>query len=78
MEELYTKVHAAIRAKPAHTKKAKAAKVVHKMVGKKPKCVFQDSKGRKWRRDKKGDNALKKKIRDGVMAQIRKTYGIKQ
>jgi len=47
------------------------------MVGKKPRCVYQNSKGGKWRRDKKGDNAMKKKIREGVMAQIRKTYGLK-
>merc|ERR1712054_638885 len=46
IEDCYTKVHAAIRAKPQHTKKAKATKVTHKMVGKKPKCIFQDSKGR--------------------------------
>ena len=76
MEELYTKCHAAIRAKPAHEKKAKATKVVHKLV-KKGGNLMQDSKGNKWRRDRKGDKALKAKKLAGVMAGIRKAYGIK-
>jgi len=77
MEELYVKVHAGIRAKPAHTKKAAAAKPTHKIVTKKPKAVLQDSKGRKWRRDFKGDKTLKSKVNSGVMAGIRKQFGIK-
>merc|ERR1719454_1402436 len=63
MEELYTKVHAGIRAKPAFTKKAKAAKVTRKITQKGPKQITQDSKGRKWLRHIKGDVAKKMAIR---------------
>jgi large subunit ribosomal protein L5e len=77
MEELYTKVHAGIRSKPAFTKKAKATKVTRKMIGKSPKMVFQDSKNRKWCRLVKGDEAEKKKVRSIVLAGIRKEYGVK-
>lgn len=61
MAELYTKVHAAIRAKPAFTKKAKAAKPTHKSVVKAGKAVFTDSKGRKWLRHVKGNTEVKAK-----------------
>jgi large subunit ribosomal protein L5e len=68
MEELYTKVHAAIRAKPAHTKKAANTKAVRKVVQKGPKQICQDSKGKKWLRYVKGDSATKAKTRMVVMA----------
>jgi len=76
MEELYTKVHAGIRAKPAHTKKAKAAKVTRTIVVKGPKQVSQNSKGKKWLRYVKGDVATKVKARQAVMEKIRKQFGV--
>ena len=72
MEELYTKVHAAIRAKPAHTKKA-AGKPVRKVVTPAPEAVFADSKGRKWRRQAKVASSVKRERIAKLMAQIKAT-----
>lgn len=58
--ELYAKVHAAIRAKPALTKKPKNAKAVRKTVSPKPNLIETDSKGRKWLRSFKVASSVKK------------------
>jgi large subunit ribosomal protein L5e len=72
MEELYVKVHAAIRAKPAFTKKA-ASKNVRKVVQAAPEAIFQDSKGRKWRRQAKTASSVKRERIAKLMAQIKAT-----
>lgn len=73
MPELYTKCHAAIRAKPAHTKKA-ASKAVRKVVSAKPALVQQDSKGRKWLREHKTASSVKKQRIAKVMEQVRARF----
>lgn len=52
LEDLYTKVHAAIRAKPDRVSAKKNAKPVRKIISKEGDKVRiqQDSKGRKWER----------------------------
>ncbi len=72
MEELYTKVHAAIRAKPAYAKKA-ASKFTRKSVKPAPEAVYADSKGRQWRRQFKTASSVKKERLAGLMAQIKAT-----
>jgi len=76
MEELYTKVHAGIRAKPTFTKKAPAKNPTRKITQKGPKQITQDSKGRKWLRCIKGDVAKKMAIRKQIMEKIRKQFGV--
>lgn len=49
-EDLYKKVHAAIRSKPERAKRAGNAKPTRKVVQKGFELVQQDSKGRKWLR----------------------------
>ena len=73
--ELYTKAHASIRANPAFSKKTDG-KPVRKVVTKAPGLVQQDSKGRKWLRQKKEAQSIKKeriaKVIAGVRAALKK------
>jgi len=51
-EDIYTEAHKKIRANPLREAK-KAAKVTRKVITKAPLLVQEDSKGRKWLRNKK-------------------------
>lgn len=72
MEELYTKVHAAIRAKPALVKKAES-KTTRKVVIAAPEAVYADSKGRKWLRQAKTASSVKRERIAKLMSQIKAT-----
>lgn len=73
MQELWTKTHAAIRAKP---EKQKAAEKKHTRteVQKRPNLVFQDSKGRKWLRAKKTSSAAKKQRIAAIIAKVKASF----
>jgi len=73
MQDLYKKVHDAIRADPARKSK-KNAKPTRKVIGKAPQLVQQDSKGRKWLRLKKTSSDVKMAKIKKVIEAVKKRY----
>ena len=69
--EIYAKIHAAIRAKPAQTKKAKNAEAVRKTVTPKPSLVETNAKGKKWLRQFKVASSVKKERIAKFMAALK-------
>jgi large subunit ribosomal protein L5e len=74
IQELYTKAHVAIRANPTKVKKAGNAKPTRKVVTAAPSLVQQDSKGRKWLRQKKTSSKAKKERIANLIAKVKATY----
>ena len=70
--DVYKKAHAAIRADPSFKKKEARKNAVHKTD--KFKTIYADSKGRKWRRDRKTSKNDKRKA---AMIKIKKALGAK-
>ena len=66
-ESVYKAAHAAIRKNPARTKVARKNKPVRKEVSPRPQLILQNSKGKKWLRQKK---IGKEKRRERVNAKI--------
>jgi len=69
--EIYAKIHAGIRAKPAQTKKAKNTKAVRKTVTPKPSLVETNFKGKKWLRQFKVASSVKKERIAKFMAALK-------
>ena len=70
-EDIYTAAHAAIRKDPSRAAKAKKAAPVRKVIQKAPTMILQNSKGKKWLRQKK----ISKEMREQrVAAKIQKIY----
>lgn len=59
-EDVYTAVHAAIRKNPDRVKPAKKNQPVRKVVQAAPTLIMQNSKGKKWLRQKKISLTLRK------------------
>lgn len=74
--DVWTKVHAAIRANPDRLSK-KNAKPTRKVVSKAPALVQQDSKGRKWLRAKKTDKKVKAQKLAAIVKKVQARYGKK-
>lgn len=73
IQELYTKTHAAIRAKPQAADKAKKP-VVRKEIKPRPQLTFQDSKKRTWTRVKKTSSAVKKERIAQLINKVKASY----
>lgn len=73
-EDLYTKVHSAIIAKPERQKKAGNKKPTKTVVTPGNARVFKDSKGRKWIRHFKLNNAQRKEKVNAKMEAALKAY----
>ena len=68
-ESIYKAAHAAIRKSPARAKDAKKNKPVRKEVQARPTLIMQNSKGKKWLRQKK---ITKEQRRERVNAKVQK------
>jgi len=75
--DVWAKVHAAIRADPKRAAK-KASKPTRKVVTKAPQLVQQDSKGRKWLRERKTPSKVKQEKVKKMLDIIQKKYGKKK
>lgn len=73
MQDLWTKTHAAIRAKP-EKQKAAEKKPVRTVVQKAPTLIQQDSKGRKWLRAKKTSSSAKKQRIAAIIAKVKASF----
>jgi len=73
MQELWTKVHAAIRKDPSRVKKT-TGKPVRKEVQKAPAQVWQNSKGKKWLRQRKEATSVKRERLAKVIEAVNKRY----
>lgn len=73
IQELYTKVHAAIRAKPQAADKAKKTPV-RKEIKPAPQLTFQDSKKRTWTRVKKTPSSVKKERIAQLINKVKASY----
>lgn len=69
-EDIYTAVHAAIRKNPDRVKAAKKNAPVRKIVQAAPTLIMQNSKGKKWLRQKKISLTLRKERVQQKMATI--------
>lgn len=69
-EDVYTAAHAAIRKNPDRVKAAKKNAPVRKVVQAAPSLILQNSKGKKWLRQKKISLALRKERVQEKMKQI--------
>ena len=76
LEELYSKVHKAIRAKPEFEKK-KESKYTLKFT-KKDKTIMEDSKKRKWKRDRRLTREQRKQRVDRKLAAAAKKLAAKK
>lgn len=72
---LYEKVHKAIRANPVHKKKAANTKAVRKEVAKAPNQVMQNSKGKKWLRQRKISTEAKKVRINDMLSKLKAVLG---
>lgn len=73
MQDLWTKTHAAIRAKP-EKQKAAEKKPVRIEVQKRPNLIQKDSKGRQWLRAKKTSSSAKKQRIAAIIAKVKASF----